>query len=294
MLRNRRREILIALALIAPFVAIYALVFVYPTLQMFRTSFTDAPLIGAGDWVGLDNYARLGRDPRFETAAWNTAWFVLMTVAPGTLIALLISLGVSRLSGRLQAFVLALFFLPYILPVSVVYLIWDWTLNYQFGIGMHVLDWLGIPRVPVFKSTIWFMPAVALVTIWWTAGFSILLFLAGLRSIPAEIYEAAALDNASRWTTFRRITWPLLWPVTTLVFTIQLILQLKIFDQVYLFSIGGRANDNMVLVYYIFQRAFQQNQGGRAAAVAVTLFVIVVAVSVLQFQLLRLAGGGRR
>ena len=132
------------------------------------------------------------------------------------------------------------------------------------------------------------MPAVALVTIWWTAGFSILLFLAGLRAIPSEIYEAAALDNASRWTTFRRITWPLLWPVTSLVLTIQLILQLKIFDQVYLFSTGGRPNDNMVLVYYIFHRAFQQNQGGRAAAVAVVLFVLVVVVSVLQFQLLRL------
>ncbi len=151
MLRNRRKEILIALVLVAPFVAIYALVFVYPTIQMFRISFTDAPLIGAGKWVGLDNYARLGSDPRFEKAVWNTAYFVLMTVAPGTLVALLISLGVSRLTGRLQALVLALFFLPYILPVSVVYLIWDWTLNFQFGIAMHVLDWLGIPRVPVFK-----------------------------------------------------------------------------------------------------------------------------------------------
>ncbi|TGR72684.1 sugar ABC transporter permease, partial [Mesorhizobium sp. M1C.F.Ca.ET.189.01.1.1] len=93
------------------------------------------------------------------------------------------------------------FFLPHILPVSVVYLVWDWTLNFQFGIAMHVLDWLGIPRVPVFKSRVWFLPAVAGVTIWWTAGFSILLFLAGLRSIPAEIYEAAALDNSTRWTT---------------------------------------------------------------------------------------------
>jgi multiple sugar transport system permease protein len=155
-----------------------------------------------------------------------------------------------------------------------------------------VLDWLGLPRVPVFKSREWFLPAVALVTIWWTAGFSILLFLAGLRAIPTEIYEAAALDNASRWTTFRRITWPLLWPVTSLVVTIQLILQLKIFDQVYLFSIGGRPNDNMVLVYYVCNRAFQQNQGGRAAAAAVVLFVLIVVISVLQFQLLRL--GGRR
>ena len=170
-------------------------------------------------------------------------------------------------------------------------LIWDWLLNFQFGITMHILDMLGIDRIPIMKTREWFMPAVGVVTIWWTAGFSILLFLAGLRSIPVEIYEAAALDNAGRWTTFRRITWPLLWPVTTLVFTIQLIAQLKIFDQVYLFSQGGRPNDNMVLVYYVFQRAFQQDQGGRAAAVAVTLFVLVVVVSVLQFQLLRLAGG---
>jgi multiple sugar transport system permease protein len=289
MLQDRRRDFLIALLLVAPFVAIYLLVFVYPTIQMFRISFTDAPLIGEGQWKGIDNYTRLDNDPLFRRAVWNTLYFVALTVVPGTFVAMLIALGVTRLAGRLQAAVLALFFLPYILPVSVVYLIWDWTLNFQFGIAMHVLDLLGLPRVPVTKSANWFMPAVAWVTIWWTAGFSILLFLAGLRTIPQEIYEAAALDNANGWTTFRRITWPLLRPVTALVLTIQLILQLKIFDQVYLFSQGGRPNDNMVLVYYIFQRAFQQNQGGRAAAVAVTLFVLVVVVSVLQFQLLRFA-----
>ena len=294
MLQNRRKDLLVALALIAPFAAIYGLAFAYPTIQMFRISFTNAPLIGSGDWVGIANYTRLDNDPLFRRAVWNTLYFVALTVIPGTLIALMIALGVSRLAGRLQALVLALFFLPYILPVSVVYLIWDWTLNFQFGIAMHVLDWLDIPRIPVTKSRTWFMPAVAWVTIWWTAGFSILLFLAGMRAIPAEIYEAAELDNASRWTTFSRITWPLLRPVTALVLTIQLILQLKIFDQVYLFSIGGRPNDNIVLVYYIFNKAFQQNQGGRAAAVAVTLFVLIVVVSVLQFQLLRLAGRQRQ
>ena len=293
MLINRRKDTLIAAVLVAPFLAIYLLVFIWPTMQMFGISFTDAPLIGDGNYVGVDNYARLDGDPRFRTAAWNTAYFVLLTVLPGTVVALLIALGVSRLKGRTQAAVLALFFLPYILPVSVVYLIWDWVLNFQFGISMHILDWLGVARVPITKTRDWFMPAMAVVTIWWTAGFSILLFLAGLRAIPAEIYEAAALDNASRWTTFRKITWPLLYPITSLVFTIQLISQLKIFDQVYLFSQGGRPNDNMVLVYYVFQRAFQQDQGGRAAAVAVTLFILVVAVSVLQFQLLRLSGGRR-
>ncbi len=291
MIRNTRKEALIAFALIAPFVAIYALIFIYPTINMFILSFQDAPLIGKGDWVGWGNYTRLPQDRRFDTAFWNTAYFVALSVVPGTLVALAIALGVSRLSGRLQALVLALFFLPYILPVSVVYRIWDWTLNFQFGIAMHVFDMVGLARVPVFKVTGWFMPAVAFVTIWWTAGFSILLFLAGLRAIPAEIYEAAALDNANRWTMFRRVTWPLLWPITALVLTIQLILQLKIFDQVYLFSVGGRANDNLVMVYYIFQRAFVNDQGGRAAAIAVVLFAMVIVVSVLNFQITRLSGG---
>lgn len=294
MIRNTKRETLIAYILIAPFLAVYALIFVYPTIDMFRMSFTDSPLIvmpnaAPPEFVGLENYTRLAGDRRFGTAFWNTAYFVLLTVVPGTIIALAIALGISRLSGRLQALVLALFFLPYILPVSVVYRVWDWTLNFQFGIAMYFFDMIGVDRVPIFKVTGWFMPAVAFVTIWWTAGFSILLFLAGLRAIPQEIYEAASLDNATRWTTFRRVTWPLLWPVTALVLTIQLILQLKIFDQVYLFSTGGRPNDNLVLVYYVFQRAFQNDHGGRAAAIAVVLFVIVIVVSVLNFQLMRFA-----
>ena len=293
MIRNTRKEALIALVLIAPFLGIYGLIFIYPTIDMFLLSFQKAPLIGPGKWVGFDNYARLPSDRRVDTAFWNTAYFVLLSVIPGTIIALFISLSIFRLKGRVQALVLALFFLPYILPVSVVYRIWDWTLNYQFGIAMHVLDWVGMDRIPIFKTNTWFMPAVAFITIWWTCGFSILLFLSGLRAIPAEIYEAAELDNSNRWQTFRRITWPLLWPVTALVLTIQLILQMKIFDQVYLFSIGGRPNDTMVMVQYIYNRAFVSNDGGRAAAVAVTLFVIVIVVSVLNYQLLRLSGANR-
>jgi multiple sugar transport system permease protein len=291
MLRNAKKEALVALVLVAPFVLIYGIAFVYPTIKMFLLSFTDAPLIGPGEYVGVENYTRLPGDRRFQTALWNTGYFVVLSVIPGTIVALAIALAVDRLKGRLQSFVLALFFLPYILPVSVVYLIWDWTLNFQFGIAMHLFDALGIQRVPIFKSTAWFMPAVAFVTVWWTCGFSILLFLAGLRAIPVEIYEAAALDNAGRWTTFRRVTWPLIWPITALVLTIQLILQLKIFDQVYLFSTGGRPNDNLVLVYYIFQRAFQSDQGGRAAAIAVVLFAVVVIVSVFNFQLVRMSRG---
>ena len=144
--------------------------------------------------------------------------------------------------------------------------------------------------VNVWRRLPWFMPFAALLTIWWTNGFSILLFLAGLRNIPKELYEAASLDGATRWQMFTRITFPLIWPITVLCLTIQLILQLKIFDQVFLFASGGRTQSTMVMVQYVFDSAFVKNDGGYAAAIATALFVIVVAFSVFQYQILRIRG----
>lgn len=291
MTKNRRSEYLVAAVLVAPFVLIFGWMFIYPTLQMLQLSFTKSPLIGAGTWVGFDNYIKMFNDKTFWTAIWNTSYFVLLTVVPGTAAAMMIALMVSRLNGWVQSFILAAFFLPYILPVTVVYIIWDWMLNVQFGIAQYIIEPFAGKRVNVWRSVPWFMPMAALLTIWWTNGFSILLFLAGLRNIPKELYEAAALDGATRWQVFSKITWPLIWPVTVLCLTIQLILQLKIFDQVYLFAQGGRTQATMVLVQFIYEQAFQKNSGGYAATIAVALFVIVVGFSLLQFQVLRTRGG---
>ncbi len=290
MLKSRRNEILVAMVLIAPFVAVYGWLFIYPTVQMVRLSFTNAPLIGEGTWIGLDNYARLIGDRVFKTAIWNTGYFVLLTVIPGTAAALLIAMMVSRLRGWMQSVVLAAFFIPFILPVTVVYLIWWWISDIQFGIAQYIIEPIVGQPINFWRRPDWFMPMAALVTIWWTNGFSILLFLAGLRNISPELHEAASLDGATRWQQFWRITWPLIWPVTALCLTIQLILQLKIFDQVYLFSLGGRTNTTMVLVQYIYEQAFVHNKGGYGATIAVALFVIVVIVSVLQYQALRARG----
>jgi multiple sugar transport system permease protein len=257
---------------------------------MVRLSFTDAPLIGVGKWVGLKNYIRMFKDPVFSKAVWNTAYFVLLTVIPGTAVAMAIALMVSRLRGRTQSLVLAAFFLPYVLPVTVVWIIWDWLTNVQFGMLQGIIEPIMGKPINIWRTIPWFMPGVAIITIWWTNGFSILLFLAGLRNIPAELYEAAQLDGATRWQQFTRVTWPLIWPVTVLCLTIQLILQLKIFDQVYLFARGGRTQATMVLVQYIYEQAFQKNAGGYSATIAVALFVIVVGFSVLQFQILRIRG----
>ena len=290
MLTSRRSEQWVAMVLIAPFVAIYGWMFIYPTLQMIALSLTDAPLIGKGNWVGLGNYDRLIHDKTFGRAIWNTSYFVLLTVIPGTAMALAIAMMVQRLNGWLQSLILSAFFLPFVLPVTVVFLLWQWMFDTQFGIMQRVLEPLMGQPVNVWRKLPWFMPTIAVMTIWWTNGFSILLFLAGLRNIPREIYEAAELDGATRRQTFFRITWPLIWPITVLCLTIQLILQLKIFDQVYLFSLGGRTQATMVLVQYIFDQAFVHNAGGYAATIAVALFVIVIAFSVFQYQILRIKG----
>lgn len=291
MLQNRRKKNLVAYSLIAPFVLTFALIFLYPTIRVVQLSLTNAPLIGEGDFVGLDNYRSLLSDRLFWTSLKNNGYFVLLTVIPTTAIALGIALMVNRLSGRMQALVLAIFFLPYILPVSVVTLIWQWMLDLQFGVLQPVLALIAGERVAVFRNPYWVMPVIAVVTIWWTNGFNVLLFIAGLRNVPQELYEAAALDGATKRQQFRRVTWPLLWPVTALVLTLQLILQLKLFDQVYLLSEGGPFNSSYVLLMLVYREAFQLNNGGYASAVALVLFVVILVVSVLQFQVLRIRGG---
>ncbi|WP_234464089.1 carbohydrate ABC transporter permease [Paracoccus caeni] len=253
-------------------------------------SFTNAALIGGGDWIGFDNYAKLLKDKLFYTSLWNNFYFVLLTVIPTTVIALLIALAVNKLRGRVQALVLTLFFLPYVLPVSVVTMIWAWMLDFQFGILQPLIETVTGRPIAVFKDPNWVMPMIAVVTVWWTNGFNVLLFIAGLRNIPPDLYEAAALDGATAWQRFARVTWPLLWPVTALVLTLQLILQLKLFDQVYLLSKGGPFNQSYVVLMQMYREAFQLNNGGYASAIAMVLFITIVIVSVLQFQLLRIGG----
>ncbi|MFV0385726.1 carbohydrate ABC transporter permease [Paracoccus sp. (in: a-proteobacteria)] len=292
MSQNKRqiREMRSAALLVAPFLFIFTAFFLYPTFRVILLSFTDAPLIGEGNWIGLGNYAKLLRDKLFYTSLWNNFYFVLLTVIPTTVIALLIALSVSRLKGRVQALVLTMFFLPYVLPVSVVTLIWDWMLDFQFGVLQPLIATVTGKPVAVFKNPHWVMPMIAVVTVWWTNGFNVLLFIAGLRNIPPDLYEAAALDGATPWQRFWRVTWPLLWPVTALVLTLQLILQLKLYDQVYLLSKGGPFNQSYVVLLQMYREAFQLNHGGYASAIAMVLFVVIVIVSVLQFQLLRIGG----
>ena len=190
---------------------------------------------------------------------------------------------IARLS-RLRLAVLSSFFLPYVLPVSVVTTAAIWILDANFGIVNYIFN----SQVAWFGDPTFAMPGVAFVTVWWTVGFNMLLFIAGLQNIASELYEAAALDGASGFQRFLYITCPLIWPVASLVLILQLILQFKIFDQVYLLTRGGPYNSTIVVLFYMYSEAFQLNRGGYGATIAVVLVAIIIAVSAAQFRLLKI------
>ncbi len=272
----------VAWVFLLPFLVFYGGFLLYPAVQVCYLSLTDSDIAGRGGFIGLRNYAELVRDPDFWASVWHTLYFVFLTVVPNTAVGFALALLVFRLR-RLRLPVLSAFFLPYILPVSVVTTTALWMLDANFGI----INYLFGATLAWFQDPFWAMIGVAAVTIWWTVGFNMLLFLAGLQNIPTEYYEAAALDGANWLRRFLFITCPLIWPVASLVLILQLIAQFKIFDQVYLLTGGGPYNTTTVVLFYMYREAFQQNRGGYASAVAVFLVVIILLASALQFRLLR-------
>jgi multiple sugar transport system permease protein len=283
--RARRRKLLMwrdAFLLIAPFFLLYILFFLFPTIRAIQLSFTDAPLVGKGNFIGFENYRELFGSRDFWRALRNTGYFVLLTVVPNTAVGLVFALMVVRLK-RLRSIVLSAFFLPNMLTVSVVTLIWQWILDSQFGIINTVLG----TNYAIFRDPNWAMVAVAFITIWWTVGFNMLLFIAGLQGISKEYYEAAQIDGATGAQIFWRITWPLLWPVTALVLTLQLIAQFKIFDQIWLLTRGGPFKQTMVMLQLVYQEAFQEFKGGYASAIAMILFLVILIASLIQYRVLR-------
>ena len=280
---DRQKGWWIAWPFLVPFLLFYGVFLVYPAIQVGLLSLSNSDLAGRGQFIGFANYLELAGDRDFWASLWHTLYFILLTVVPNTTVGFLFALLIVRLS-RIRLAILSAFFLPYILPVSVVTTAAIWLLDANFGIVSYIFN----SQIAWFADPTFAMPGVALVTIWWTVGFNMLLFIAGLQNIPAEVYEASALDGASGLQRFFFITCPLIWPVASLVLILQLILQFKIFDQVYLLTHGGPYNSTVVVLFYMYSEAFQLNRGGYGATIAVVLVIIIIVVSAMQFRLLNL------
>jgi multiple sugar transport system permease protein len=270
------------LLFVAPFLLLYAIILVFPLLRGLWLSLNQVDLFGAGHFVGAANYVRLAQDPIFATSLINTFVVALMIVPPLTVLALLLALALNS-AGKAAALIRGLFFSSAVLSVTIVTLIWRFVLAPDAGLLGELWKSLGWQPLPFLSDAHLVLPALAITTVWWSLGFPMLLFLAGLQQIPEDMYEAAALDNASRWTSFWRITLPSLKRTLVLVVMLQTAAQLQLFGQSQLLTAGGPSGASRTAVLFLFETAFGQWELGYASAAAEVLFLIILAVTITQY-----------
>jgi multiple sugar transport system permease protein len=273
-----------------PFFILYLLFLLWPIIAAARTSLFDESLVGHTAWRGLKNYTELLGDAQWWAAMWHTLLFTLLSTPPLVLLALGLALLVSRVA-RMQWLFRLTFFAPFVLPVSVVVLIWNWLYQPDFGLINSYLNSLGLGQVNWLGQPFVAMVSVVIATVWWTLGFNFVLYLAGLQEIPRELYEAAATDGATTWQQTRAITIPLLRSTTIMVVMLQVIASLKVFDQIYLLQNGtaGPNNSTRPAIQYIYETGFTSYRLGYASALSFLFFVAIVIVSLLLFRLVRVA-----
>ncbi|TYP77448.1 carbohydrate ABC transporter permease [Paenibacillus methanolicus] len=253
-----------------------------PVLATFVISFSSWNLTDSFDFNGIDNYKELFKDPVFIQVMGNTLYFTAASVPIGIAVSLLLAVFLNQ-KLRFIRFYRAAFFIPVISSMVAVSVIWQWIYNPEYGLLNYALSWFGIDGPAWLTDPNWAMPTVIITSIWKSLGFNMLIFLAGLQSISDSYYEAADIEGANWYAKFRHITLPLLSPTTFFVTVMSIINSFQVFDTVYLMTQGGPARSTSVLVYYIFQNAFQYFRMGYASAMAYVLFFIVLIITFIQF-----------
>jgi multiple sugar transport system permease protein len=285
-----RKQAVWAWAFLAVPILFYVVVRFWPALDAFSLSLTRWNLVGPRQFVGLDNYDRLVRDPVFWQVLGNTFEYLLLGLPVSLALAFVIAFWLDRVQSG-HGLLRALYFLPHLTTATAMAWVWRWF--YQpapVGIFNGWLSVLGLSQQPFLRSTIQALPAVLVSAVWAAIGFQVIIFLAGLKAIPRSYYEAAAIDGAGGAQVLREITLPLLMPSFVFLFITTSIGLLRIFDQVYNMTAGGDGgplNSTKPLVLSIYQSAFAHMEMGYASAQTVILFVILLMLSLLQLRLLR-------
>ena len=269
---------------VAPYCAFFLLLLVVPLGAGIRLAMTRGDLFGIEAFVGFDNFARLFTDPVFLQAVWNTVYFVLITVPVMTLIGLALALVLNQPS-RWATILRAIFFASTVLSVTVVALIWRLVWIPEGGLAAVIARAMGEQPIAFLSEPALAMPAVAVTTIWWGIGLPMVLFLAALQQIPRDLYEAAALDQASKLRTLLSITLPSIRRTIALVLVVEIILQFQLFGQPQLMTGGGPNNSTRPIVMFIYETGWKQWQLGYAAAAAQVLFAIIAIAALVQYYL---------
>jgi multiple sugar transport system permease protein len=276
--RRRNRA---AYAFLAPALVILAVFVGWPIIDSLRLSFTNARIIGPAQWIGLDNWSKLIADSRFWNDLGNTVLYAVVTAPISIALALVFAM---LLNGKIPArgFFRSVLFFPFVASISIVSIAWAFLLDPQVGTLAAWLSDVGLPIGNGIRSPEWAMPAVMLVGIWRNTGFFMVMYLAGLQSIPSEIYEAAELDGARGWKRFRSIVWPLLSNTTFFVVTIATIFSFQAFDQMYVMTDGGPFFKTETLVMYLYSAGFEDFDIGYASTISWALVIVVLVLSLGQ------------
>ncbi|RQX15151.1 ABC transporter permease [Micromonospora ureilytica] len=285
--RNRRlvsRNTVAGWSFILPNFLGFALLTLLPVVVLFYVAFTNWNVFGVAEWTGTANFRRMWDDSSFWTALRNTVYYAVFHI-PLTLAA---ALGLALLLNRKLRgvrFFRTIAFFPYITSIVAIAVVWNQLFSPEYGPINAFLGAVGVDNPPGWTaSATWSMPAVIIVGTWRYMGYYMLLFLAGLQTIPAQLYEAAETDGASPWQRFVHVTLPGLRTTTFFVTVLLTIESFKVFDLILVMTGGGPGQSTLVLSQYIYQKGFEENQFGYASAVSIVLFGICFGITVIQFM----------
>lgn len=285
--RSQRRA---AWLLLAPALAMFALFFLVPVLAGLLMSLTDFDLYAIADpanarFVGLRNYATLLHDAAFWRALGNTVYFVAVGAPLSIAFSLAAALLLDHPRVRLRGLLRTVYFAPVVTTLVSVAIVWRYLFHPRYGLFNHGLGLLGIGPIDWLGDPHWSMPAIIIVAVWKNFGYNMLIFLAGLQTIPRELYEAAEMDGAGPWQRFRHVTLPGLAPTALFVGVTTLIGFFQLFSEPYVMTQGGPLGATRSLVLLMYEEGFRWWRMGLAATVAVLLLIITLVATLAQLRL---------
>jgi len=276
---NARREAFTFYVLIAPWLVGFVVFLAYPMLRSLYLSFTNYNLLSPPQWIGLQNFERIFNDDKFWQSLRVTLLYALGSVPGGTLIALAIAVVLSQ-KLRGVNFWRTIFFLPSVLSSIAVAILWLYIFKPEGGLLNAGLALLGIKGPNWLNSEQWALPALIIMS-WWTVGGQMVIYLAGLKGIPEQLYEAAEIDGAGAWAKFRFVTVPMLSPTIFFNVVLAIIGAFQVFDVGWVLTRGGPNNATLFYMINLYERAFRFVQMGYASALAWILFIIIMGITML-------------
>lgn len=284
--RRRRRWDRIAILFLLPWLAHLCLFTIYPLFIALAGSISDWDILsGSMHFVGLKYYAELLRDPSFYQTLANTAVYLLCQVPPSIGIGLLAATLLNRRVPGWQVF-RAIYFLPIVVPVVVLSIIWQWMMSTNAGVFNYLLSFVGVSPIPWLSSERLAMPSIALMKVWTDVGFYAVVFLAALQGMPAELVDAARVDGGNTWQIFWHVKVPMLNPVLVFSVVMGTIWGMQVFAEPLLMTEGGPMGASTSTMLYLYRQGFELSRLGYASAAGVTMAVLIIALTTLERRLL--------